>query len=431
MPVRRIVPKDPSVQAAQRLAMTTLLGRVAETVDLSALRTSPIVSDALAAQIEQAANEAAKAMRDEGKEGKAHDVDLESIGHNAHRELVGLGALEPLLSDEEVVEIHCVRFGQVFAMRGSPVATEVTEEFGFSSEEALERVIARLVHQSGESLRLGESVVERRLDRASFVAISPPFASNHVLTVRKLRRAETTLDELVHKNSLSRPMAQFLEACVDARANILVAGASCTSTALAALAAAGAPGEHVVVVHDGEEIGVGSAQVVNLPSDTAPAGGEEAVHAAAALGPDRLLVGRLTGSVAAATLDAITRGEANVFAAVPATSLRQGVARVVAQLVLYRHGVAIDAIREMVGEAFDIAIEVAPFADGRMRMIRIAELTYDGPKGLILRDLFVFTPDASGVDGTFAPSGVVPRIATDFASRGVRLDASLFKRTSR
>ncbi|MCL2725953.1 MAG: Flp pilus assembly complex ATPase component TadA [Polyangiaceae bacterium] len=414
----RAATKESPAQAAQHLAVTMLLGRIADSVDLSALRATPIVPDALAAQIERAAQDQAKAMRTEGE--IPDDVDLELLVRTAHRELVGLGVLGPLLDDEEVTEIHCARFDRILVARGRTVAAE---GLGFSSDEALQRVIWRLVNQSGEPLRTGEIIIERHLARATVVALAPPAASNHVLTVRKRRRIETGLEQLVLMNSLSQPMAQLLEACVAGHVNVLVAGSPSSSLVLSALAAAGAPNERMVVVQDADEVAVGGAHIVHLSSG--------ALRAAPALRPDRLVVTRLAGEIATATLDSMTSGTTSVFAAIQAMTLRQGLSRLVAQVVLHRPGLAVDAVRDIVGEAFDIVLEVATTADGRARITRISELSSEAQKGLVARDLFVFTPDATGGDGTFAASGVVPRIAADLAARGIRLDSSLFKRTVR
>src|SRR5262249_50439364 len=86
----RMPVKEAPAQAARRLTMTMLLGRIGDAVDLSTLRASPNVPDAVAQQIDRAAREQAQAMRDEGE--APQDVDLDAIVRDAMRELVGLGA---------------------------------------------------------------------------------------------------------------------------------------------------------------------------------------------------------------------------------------------------------------------------------------------------------------------------------------------------
>jgi len=426
-PPARVPPKETPAQAGRRLALMTLLDRIADAVDLSALRSSPNVPDALAQQIERAARDQAKAMRDEGDAPEG--IDLDAVARDAHRELVGLGAFGPLLEDEEVAEIHCVRFDQLFTLRGG--TNVALEPSAFSSEEALYRVIARLAQQSGDPWKPGEAVVERRLPRAALVAIAPPAAANHVVSIRKRRRVETTLDELVRAGSMSKGMSQFLEACITARANILVSGNGPLSLLSALAAAGGAAGERVVVVQDVEEIGVGNAHAASLsPGDTRKLG-EECVRAASKLRADRLIITQLAGGVAAATVDAMAEGSDGVLAALSAPTLRQGISRLVAQLVLHRPGLALEGMREVVGESFDLAIEVGAFPDGRLRVTRIAELGGADAKGIVARDLFVFNADPGGGDGSFSATGVVPRIANELAARGTKLDPSLFKRAGR
>ena len=424
-PPGRVAQKESPAQAGRRLALTMLVGRIADAVDLSPLRASPNVPEALAAQIERAARDQANAMRDEGE--APQDVDLDAVVRDAHRELVGLGAIGPLLEDEEVTEIHCVRYDQLFTVRSG---NTVNEGGGFSSEEALYRVIARLVQQSGDPWRPGETVIERRLARTSLVAISPPAALTHVVSIRKRRRVESTVEDLVRQSALSRPMAQFVEACVAARANILVSGASAGSV-LSALASSGSAGERVCVVQDVEEIAVGNAHAVTLTIVDTRKAGEDTVRAASRLRPDRLVVAALAGGVAAATVDAMAEGSEGVLAAIAAPTLRQALSRLVAQLVLHRPGLGLEAMRDVVGEAFDIAIEVATLPDGRMRVMRIAELGGSDAKGIVARDVFVFSADPQGGEGSFSATGVVPRLANELAARGLKLDPAIFKRAGR
>jgi Flp pilus assembly CpaF family ATPase len=201
---------------------------------------------------------------------------------------------------------------------------------------------------------------------------------------------------------------------------------------LSALAATGAGAERVVVVQDVEEIGVaGHAHAVNLSIADTRRMGEECVRAAAKLRPERLIVTQLAGGVAAATVDAMAEGSDGVLAALPAPTLRQGLSRLVAQLVLHRPGLALDGMRDVVGESFDIAIEIGALPDGRLRVMRIAELGGSDAKGIVARDIFVFNADPASGDGTFSATGVVPRIANDLAARGMKLDPAMFKRAGR
>jgi pilus assembly protein CpaF len=420
----RPLPRETPQQATRRLALITLVDRVADVVDLAPLRLAAPPEDDLSQQIERAVREQAKAMREEGEAPEG--LDLELLARDALRELVGLGPIGPLLDDDETSEIHVSRPDYVLVVKnGQPALADPS----FTSEEALSRVVARLAHQSGEPMESGALVVERRLPRgSSMIAISPPAAASWVLAVRKRRRVEVTLEDLVRGGAMSRAVATFLEACVVARANLLVVGSGVTavSSMIGALASAAPVGERVAVVQDGDEIAIAQAQVVPISIVDRGARGEESVRAASRLGTDRVVVLSLGGAAAAATIDAIGEGCEGVLGGVGAPSLRHGLARLASQVALSRPGATIDAAREAVSESFDVAVEVVRSGDGKLRVLRVAELGGVDDRGIVARDLFVLG-EGSG-DAAYAPTGIVPRLANDFAARGVRLDAAIFRR---
>jgi pilus assembly protein CpaF len=422
----RVVLRETSAQAGNRLALITLVDRIADAVDLAPLRASLAVDEALSQAVERAARAQASAMRDEGEAPEG--IDLDALARDAVRELIGLGAIAALLDDDEVSEIQCVRNDQLLVHRAGTLAHAGT---AYTSDEALGRAIARLAQQAGEPVKAGELVIERRLPRgAHMIAIAPPAASGHAVVIRKRRKVDATLEDLVRSGAFSRPMAVFLDACVQARANVLACAPAGTSAAqlVAALASAAPPGERIALLSDVEEVQIPQAHVVAISlADARSRPVEEVVRAAARLRPDRLILSSIPTGATASLIEAIGEGAEGVIAAGAAPSLRQLLARFASQLVLSRPGLDADAARDCISEAFDVAVEMTTLADGRPRMLRIAELGTG--EGRTPRDLFVYAPDPSGSgDGTFQATGVQPRAIADFAARGVKLDASIFKR---
>jgi len=420
----RPVPTQSPEQAARRLALITLVDRVADAIDLEPLKTSPIVDDGFSKKIDRAVREQAKAMREEGESPQGVDVEL--LARDALRELIGLGPLGPLLEDEGIEEIHVARPDHVLALRKG-VATLVDPSF--TSEEAVARVVARLAQQTGQALGLGEVVVERRVGRGAFVvAVAPALAGGWVFTIRKRRLVEASLEDLVREGAMSRSMASFLQTCVAARANILAvgSGAGAAASMLGALASAAPAGERIAVLHGLEDIAVPQAQVVSVIVADTGARGEEVVRAVARLGLDRLVVMSLAGGVALATVEAIGEGSDGVLAGLDAPSLRHALARLAAQVSLARPGASIEASREAVAESFDIAVEVARVADGTLRVLRVAELAGGDAKGIVAHDLFMGHVDQEG-QWAFSATGATPRLARELAARGGRLDMAIFK----
>jgi pilus assembly protein CpaF len=420
----RVAPRETAAQAGNRLALITLVDRVADAIDLAPLRASLPVDDGFSQSVERAARAQASAMRDEGEAPEG--IDLDGLARDAVREIIGLGAIGPLLDDDEVVEIQCVRNDQVLVHRGGTLAHAAA---AFTSGEALGRAIGRLAQQAGEPVKPGELVIERRLPRgAHMIALAPPAAAAHALVIRKRRKIDGTLEDLVRSGALSRPMAVFLDACVQARANVLACAPSGTSATqlVAALASAAPPGERIALLSDVEEVQIPQAHVFAISlADARGRPAEEVVRAAARLRPDRLILSSIPTGATASLIEAIAEGAEGVIAAGAAPSLRQLLARFASQMVLSRPGLDAEAARECTSEAFDVAIEMTTLADGRARILRIAELGTGEAKGP--RDLFTYVPDASG-DGTFQATGAQPRAIADFAARGVKLDGSIFKR---
>ncbi|WP_394826951.1 ATPase, T2SS/T4P/T4SS family [Pendulispora albinea] len=421
----RLPPRETPAQAAKRLALVTLIDRIADATDLSPLDASIFVDDQVGQALDRTAREQAAAMQGDGE--IPDGLNAETLVADAMAELTGFGPIGALIDDDEVSEIHCLRYDHVLAVRaGAFVASDAP----LTSDEALRRIIWRLVQKSDEPPRHGESIIERRLSRsASMLALVPPASSGHALVVRKRRRLELTLDDFVRLGGLSRAMATFLENCLQAHANVLVCGANSLAAAsfLAALTSASPAGERICVLQEVDEVFVPTAHVVSIALPDVHGRGEEAVRAAARMRPDRIVVTNLAGGVATSTVEAIAEGAEGVLAATVAPSLRQGLSRLAAQVILSRPGTSLEAARELVSETFDIAIEVAPMADGRYRLVRLSELSGADAKGITVRDLFA---PAEGGDGSFAATGVVPRVVGEFAHRGVKVDPNLFKRAA-
>ena len=423
-PVAPSAPQPTPHQAACRRALIALVGRVAEAVDLTPLARSPIVSGPLLQEIDFAVRAHANAMQNDA--AAPEGVDWEQLAGDALRELVGLGPIGPLLDDLEAEAVHVTRPDCVLAVRGGQASLV---DPSFTSEDALARVVARLAHQSGDPARSDEAILDRRLGRGErMTAVGPPIANGWTLSIRRPRRAEGSLDELARSGAMSRSIATFLEACVAARANLLVVGssASVVSSMIAALAFASGAAERIAVVTESDDVAVAHAYVMPFALRGA-AGGADTVRAATRLAPDRFIVLALAGAVAAATLDAIGEGTEGVVAGLCAPSLRHALARLALQVAMARAGASMEWAREVVAESFDVTIEVSRGIDGRLRLSRVAELAGADAVGIILRDLFVSSADATGEAG-FVPTGAVPRLAQDFVARGIKLDAALFKR---
>lgn len=401
--------------AGYRLALLSLVERIQSATD-----TTPFDAGtfdlALVKALEHVAREQAAAMKQSGD--LPDGVDAGQLAQDALAEFVSTGPLGPLLEDPDLSEIHVISHDRVLVHQAGKL---VPSTVSFTSDRAVARALSRLAALAGSPIADDEFVVERRLPRgAVLVAARPPVAPGFVLTVKKAVRRDGTLEDAVGAQALSRPMASFLEHCIAARANVLVVGPSdATAHFLAALAAQVPEKERIVVVGDSEELAASQAHVSALAASA------EAVVAATRMVHHRVFCTQLAVGAGAALVEAAVCGADGLVAALGAATLRQGLARFAAQVALARPGVATDAARESVVEAFDVVVEVALAEGARYRVSRIAELTGVDAKGIGAKDLFAYTGDAAD---PFVATGVLPRAIADFAGRGVKVDPSLFKR---
>ncbi|PIE05721.1 MAG: hypothetical protein CSA75_03240, partial [Sorangium cellulosum] len=414
----------------QRVAAVTLVTRVEQSADLKSLNDGTEPADRMLERVDRALRDGAEKLRSNGDIPPQADVD--AIVREARDELLGLGCLDPLLRDEDVLEIHIHRHSWMTTLRASgPRRAEIP----FASEATLDRILRRLCARANAPVTPDETTLERHIQpgNASLVAAFPPVsATGPVATIRKCPPTSQTLEDLVRSGTMSRAMASFLANAIAGHINILltVAPGADGRSMMSGLISAVRPNEHVVVARN-------SGFQIELPRNATSmlangADGAKAVRAAARLGPDCLFITQCEGAITSEVLDSVAGGCDGVVASMRAPTLRHAFARAVPEVAALRAGLPIEAVREWLNASFDLAVELVRLRDGRSRVARISEPAGVEGNAIALRDIFTFTVErtASGgtVEGSFHPSGVVPKVAENLQARGLGLDPGLFRR---
>ncbi len=421
-PARPPSVRDGAATAARRLALVTLVDRVSDVVNLAPLASNAVVDEKMASILDRAVREQANAMREEGE--VPDGVEIELVSRDALKELVALGPLSALLEDESITEVHAVRFDSLLVFRAKQSAYA---EVAFSGNAALERAIRRLAVESGDGISPSESLVTRRLPNGvAMTAILPPYAPHAVLTLKRAKRQESSLEEAVRGGVLGRSVATFLEHCVVSRANVLVMSSSASSatTFLSALVATAPPAERGALIQESEDVGVPGAHIISL---NIPRPGEAAqlLRAATLTGALRTFVAPTSTSALHAVIDTILSGAQGVVAATVGPSLQLGLGRLAGQVVFARPGTSFEMGRELLHESFDVFVEISHGEGGRTRVSRIAEST-SGEGTSTLRDIF-----AVEGSGDCVATGLTPRVVALFGAAGLRVDPGLFRKAPR
>lgn len=353
-------------------------------------------------------------------------------------DVLGHGPIQRFLDDPSVTEVMVNRFDQVYIERAGKLTLTDTK---FASDEALRRVIERIVSKVGRRIDESSPLVDARLTDGSRVnAIIPPLAVNGpALTIRKFGGDALTVDKLIAFGSLSPEMAELLQACVLARMNIIVSGGTGTgkTTLLNALSSFIPTSDRIVTIEDAVELQLQQDHVVRLESRPANIEGKgeiairDLVRNSLRMRPDRIVVGEVRGGECLDMLQAMNTGHDGSLSTVHANSPRDAIARLETLVLMAGMDLPLRAVREQVASAVNLIVHISRLRDGTRRVTHITEV--QGMEGDIvtLQDAFVFDY-AAGIDSTGrflgkpVPTGVRPRFTDRFADLGIHVSPHIF-----
>nr|WP_317983556.1 CpaF family protein [Pseudarthrobacter sulfonivorans] len=353
-------------------------------------------------------------------------------------DVLGHGPLQRYLDDPSVTEIMVNRADQIYVERHGQLFMTDTK---FSNEEALRKVIERIVTRIGRRIDESSPLVDARLSDGSRVnAIIPPLAVNGAsLTIRKFAREALTVEKLIGFGSLSPEMAELLRACVLAKMNIIVSGGTGTgkTTMLNVLSSFIPASDRIVTIEDAVELQLQQDHVVRLESRPANIEGKgevsirDLVRNSLRMRPDRIVVGEVRGGESLDMLQAMNTGHDGSISTVHANSPRDAVARLETLVLMAGMDLPLRAIREQIASAVNLIVHISRLRDGSRRVTHVTEV--QGMEGDIvtLQDAFVFDYSA-GVDangrflGKPIPTGVRPRFTDRFVELGIQVSPAVF-----
>src|SRR5512145_144350 len=148
-------------------------------------------------------------------------ADRSRITQEISDDILGYGPIEPFLRDPDLSEVMVNGPDDIWIERGGRL---VKVDGGFNDEAHLRRTIDKIVSRIGRRVDESSPMVDARLPDGSRVnAVIPPLAvDGSLLTIRKFAADPFTVHDLIAFGSLSEGTAQFLEACVRGKLNIIV-----------------------------------------------------------------------------------------------------------------------------------------------------------------------------------------------------------------
>ena len=355
-------------------------------------------------------------------------------------EILGLGPIEPLLKDDSITEVMINGPKKIFVERkGKLQLTNVQ----FHDDAHLMTIIERIVSPLGRRIDESSPLVDARLEDGSRVnAIVPPLSLiGPCVTIRKFSKNPLSIDNLVGFGSLSEEMAEFLQACVKARLNIMVSGGtgSGKTTTLNVLSSFIPDDERIVTIEDAAELRLQQQHVVTLESRPANLEGRGAitirdlVRNALRMRPDRIIVGEVRSGEALDMLQAMNTGHDGSLTTGHANSPRDILSRLETMVMMAGMDLPVRAIREQIASALDLIIQQSRIQDGSRKITYITEVQKMEGDTIVLQDLFTYVQtgiNESGKSvGYYEASGLQPMFLNKFKMNNVELPKSFLKHT--
>jgi pilus assembly protein CpaF len=352
--------------------------------------------------------------------------------------VMGLGPLETFLRDPEVTEIMVNNWDTIYVERGGKIYWTGAK---FFDENQLRRTIDKIVARIGRRIDEASPYVDARLPDGSRVnAIIPPLAiDGPVLTIRKFAADPLVSADLIAMGTLTQPVADFLQACVQGRINILVSGGTGAgkTTTLNVLSSFLPDDERIVTIEEAAELRLQQPHIVRL-EDRPPnieGRGEvtirDLVRNALRMRPDRIVVGEVRGGEALDMLQAMNTGHDGSISTIHANSPRDVLSRVETMTLMAGVDLTVRAVREQVSSAINLIVHQGRLKDGSRRITHITEIV--GMEGdiITLQDVFVFDFHA-GIDehghfrGHLKPTGLRPHFLEKLQDVGVDVPPRMF-----
>ncbi len=365
-------------------------------------------------------------------------AELESPANGQDRGLAGrdYGPITELLNDDSISEIMVNGPNQVYIERkGQLTPVAVT----FASDAELIRVIREIAAFVGRRIDEESPMVDCRLPDGSRVnAIIPPLAIDGAsLTIRKFARDPYTVQDLISFGTLSAEAAGFLEACVKAHFNILVAGGtgSGKTTTLNVLSSFIPDTERVVTIEDAAELQLRQPHKVRLESRPSRIDGtgrisiRELVVNALRMRPDRIVIGECRSGEALDMLQAMNTGHDGSLTTIHANSPRDTLSRLETLVLMSGVDLPQRAIREQIASAIHLIVQQSRMRDGSRRITNITEVVGREGDTITLQDVFVFEDtglDGNGkIQGRLGPTGIRPNAMAKIYSTKVAISPAL------
>ena len=354
-------------------------------------------------------------------------------------EVNGYGPITDLLEDDTITEIMVNGINEVYVEIDGKIVKD--ESVSFINDNHIVRTIQRIVQPLGRTIDAANPMVDARLrDGSRLNAIIPPLSlRGPVLTIRKFAKELDGIDELLLKGSLTNDMARFLEACVQAKVNIIISGGTGTgkTTLLNILSGFIGNDERIITIEDAAELRLKQNHVISLETRLVNYEGEgevtirDLVRNSLRMRPDRIIVGEVRGKEAFDMMQAMNTGHEGSITTLHANSPMDALNRLETMILMNEMEIPVSAVRGYIENAIELVIQIDRMSDGRRKVTSISEVVGLKDGVLQLNEIFGFVQkgiaEDNSVIGDFTMTKKVPKICEKLQRKGITGIKEMFK----
>lgn len=352
-------------------------------------------------------------------------------------DLLGYGPIQSLLDDEDITEIMVNGPKKIFVeKKGQLTKSSVT----FDDDDHVLRIIDRIILPLGRRVDSDTPTVDARLPDGSRVnaVVRPVAIDGPSITIRKFRKDKLKTEDLINYGSLTRQMADFLEACVKARFNIVISGGtgSGKTTLLNVMSGFIPENERIITIEDAAELQLQQDHVMRMETKSANIDGlhavtiRELVKNSLRMRPDRIVVGEVRGGEALDMLQAMNTGHDGSLTTVHANTPRDAISRIETLVLMAGMDLPLKVVRQQISSAVDLIVQQTRLKDGQRKVTAVTEVA--GMEGdiIVLSDIFKFNQAGVTTDGKVLgevnATGIRPNFTPRLEAAGFKLGAEVF-----
>ena len=365
-----------------------------------------------------------------------YDLDATERSHIfslIQNEINGYGPLTDLLKNDQITEIMVNGINDIYVEIDGKLVKD--ESVSFINDNHIVRTIQRIVQPLGRTIDAVNPMVDARLrDGSRLNAIIPPLSlRGPVVTIRKFSKHMDSIGDLLRMGTMTRDMAEFLEACVKAKLNIIISGGTGTgkTTLLNILSSFINEEERIITIEDAAELKLHQSHVISLETRMVNYEGEgeitirDLVRNSLRMRPDRIIVGEVRGKEAFDMLQAMNTGHEGSITTLHSNSTEDAINRLETMMLMNDMELPVNAIRNYIEKAINIVIQIDRLSDGKRKVTSISEVVGFNEDKVKLKEIFAFKENGLSeqgeVRGEFILYKYIPKVYDRMKRKGISL----------